>query len=134
MSFKEGGASHTFHGIRPTSIIALSDKELYRLQGIGLFFQIIPTKSIVQSPFYPLEMSSLLAKYYSVFAAPTGLPPQRTHNHQIPLKQQTRPISVRPYRYLYYQETEIKRMVQELLQIGLIRPSNNSFSSPVLLV
>jgi cysteine sulfinate desulfinase/cysteine desulfurase-like protein len=39
MSFKEGGASHTFHGIRPTSIIALSDKELYGLQGIGLLFQ-----------------------------------------------------------------------------------------------
>jgi len=79
-------------------------------------------------------MSSLLAKYSSVFAALTGLPPQRTHDHQIPLQPQIGPISVRPYRYLYYQKTEIERMVQELLQVGLIRPSNSSFSSPILLV
>jgi hypothetical protein len=134
MSFTEDAVSHTFHGIKPTSIAALTEKKLYGLQGVGFFFQIIPTASNVQKPSYPHDMSSLLAKYSSVFAAPTGLPPPQTHDHQIPLQPQTVPVSVRPYRYPYYQKTEIEKMVQELLQTGLIRPSNNPFSSPVLLV
>jgi hypothetical protein len=54
-------------------------------------------------------MSSLLAKYSSVFAAPIGLPPPQMHNHQIPLQPQTMPASVQPYRYPYYQKTEIEK-------------------------
>jgi len=76
----------------------------------------------------------MLEQYSFIFAAPTGLPPQQEHDHQIPLQPQTGPISVRPYRYPYYQKNEIKKMVLELLQSGLIRPSHSPFSSPVLLV
>jgi len=47
MSFTEDGVSHTFNGIKPTSIAALSEKELYGLQGVGFFYQIIPTASNV---------------------------------------------------------------------------------------
>jgi hypothetical protein len=41
---------------------------------------------------------------------------------------------VRPYRYPYFQKEEIKCIVQELLDAGVIRPSHNIISSPVLLV
>jgi hypothetical protein len=41
MSFKEGDGSYIFRGIKPTSLTALSDKELYGLHGVGLFFQIL---------------------------------------------------------------------------------------------
>jgi hypothetical protein len=134
MSFKEGNNSHTFHGIKPTSLITLSDKEMYGLHGVGLFFQILSVGSNAQFPSYPSEVSSLLAKYSSVFATPTGLPLQWEHDHQIPLQPQTGPISVRPYRYPYYQKNVIKKIVQELLQSGLDKASRNPFSSPVLLV
>ena len=115
MSFKEGRISYLFHGIRSTNFTALSDKELYGLHGVGLFFQILSVGNCAQSPSYPSEVSSLLEQYSSVFAAPIGLPPQREHGHQIPLQPQTGPISVRPYRYPYYKKNEIERMVQELL-------------------
>jgi hypothetical protein len=134
MSFKEGNTSHIFHGIKPTSLTALSDKELYGLHGVGLFFQILSVGSSNHFSSYPSEISSLLEQYSSLFAASTGLPPQQEHDHHIPLQPQTRPISVRPYRYPYYQKNEIEKMVQELLQSGLIRPSRSPFSSPVLFV
>jgi hypothetical protein len=134
MSFKEGNTSHIFHGIKPTSLTALSDKELYGLHGVGLFFQILSVGSSNHFSSYPSEISSLLEQYSSLFAASTGLPLQQEHDHHIPLQPQTRPISVRPYRYPYYQKNEIEKMVQELLQSGLIRPSRSPFSSPVLFV
>lgn len=135
MNFKVEGTSQTFQGLRRTSIEALSDKESNGLQGTGLFFQIIPsTTSSSQPKSYPSEIGQLLAKFSHVFESPTSLPPRRSHDHQIPLQPSAGPVSVRPYRYPYYQKTEIEKMVKELLQSGLIRPSNSPFSSPVLLV
>jgi hypothetical protein len=50
------------------------------------------------------------------------------------LKEDSTPVYVRPYRYPYFQKTEIKKIVRELLQSRVIRPSQSHFSSPVLLV
>ena len=50
------------------------------------------------------------------------------------LKEGTQAISERPYRYLYYQKSEIEKIVHELLEVGSIRPSQSLISSPVLLV
>lgn len=46
----------------------------------------------------------------------------------------TKPVSIRPYCYPYYQKTEIEKIVDELLKNGVIRPSQSPYSSPVLLV
>ena len=80
------------------------------------------------------DMQALLEEYSVVFAAPTSLPPAREIDHIIPLKDGTEAINVRPYRYAYFQKTEIENQVQDMLNAGLIRPSTSPFSSPVLLV
>ncbi|RVW14863.1 Transposon Tf2-11 polyprotein [Vitis vinifera] len=80
------------------------------------------------------DMQALLEEYSDVFAAPTSLPPTREIDHKIPLKDGTEAINVRPYRYAYFQKTEIENQVQDMLNAGLIRPSTSPFSSPVLLV
>ncbi|KAG9450237.1 hypothetical protein H6P81_010202 [Aristolochia fimbriata] len=67
-------------------------------------------------------------------AVPAGLPPARSHDHQITLLPNTPTVNVRPYRYPHAHKTEIETVVREMLQSGIIQPSTNVFSSPVLLV
>ena len=55
-------------------------------------------------------------------------------DHHITLKEGAEPINVRPYRYVYFQKTEIKKQVHEMLNSRLIQPSTSPFSSLVLLV
>lgn len=94
----------------------------------------MPSCSSSQPKSYPPQITQLLANFSHVFESSTILPPRRFHDHSIPLQPNTGPVSVWPYRYPYYQKYENGKIVQELLQSGLIRPSNSPFSSPILLV
>lgn len=80
------------------------------------------------------ELELLFAKFGNVFSSLCGLPPERPHDHAITLLPNHPPVAVRPYRYPHTQKSEIERQVQELLGLGLIRPSQSAFSSPVILV
>ncbi|XP_073035559.1 uncharacterized protein [Primulina eburnea] len=79
-------------------------------------------------------MNSLLAKYEEVFQEPCGLPPRRSQDHAISIKEGCGPVSVRPYRYAHHQKDEIEKMVREMLTSGVIQVSNSPYSSPVILV
>ncbi|GJV98200.1 reverse transcriptase [Tanacetum coccineum] len=69
-----------------------------------------------------------------VFSLPTTLPPQRHHDHRIPLKEGSIPVNIRPYKHPPSQKDTIESMVQELLDSKVIRPSNSPFSSPIVMV
>lgn len=76
----------------------------------------------------------MLREFSYVFTEPSSLPPIREVDHSIPLKEETKPVNVRPYRYAHYKKEEIEKQVQEMLSSGLVQPSISPFSSPVLLV
>lgn len=82
----------------------------------------------------PIPLSTLLQDFQDLFAEPQHLPPQRSHDHSIPLKDGTEAINVRPYRYPAIQKTEIENMIQEMLKMGIIRESTSPFSSPIIMV
>lgn len=77
------------------------------------------------------ELASLL---HAIFFTPIGLPPLRGQEHKIPLQPESKPVKVRPYRYPHGQKEQIEKMVQEMLNQGIIRPSTSPFSSPIILV
>ncbi|KAL5576851.1 hypothetical protein UlMin_018550 [Ulmus minor] len=77
---------------------------------------------------------SLLESFAEVFGKPVGLPPQRAQDHKIVLQAGAAPPNIRPYRYPQIQKGKIEKLVGEMLLSGIIRPSTNPYSSPVLLV
>ena len=64
-----------------------------------------------KQPQAPLELTpgvqSLLDQFAAIFEQPTGLPPRRQYDHQIPLLPGARPVSIRPYRVAPELKTEI---------------------------
>lgn len=80
------------------------------------------------------ELQTLLREYNDIFAEPTELPPHRSVEHQITLKDGAQPIKIQPYRYPYLQRKEIERMTTEMMKAGVIQTSISPFASPVLLV
>jgi hypothetical protein len=39
-----------------------------------------------------------------------------------------------PYKYPYAQKSEIEHMIEEMLEVGIIRPSQSSYSASVVMV
>lgn len=82
----------------------------------------------------PALMQEELLKFDAVFQKPKGLPPLRGREHAIVLKDESKPMSVRPYSYPHAHKEIMASLVQDMLEEGLIRPSQSPYSSPVLLV
>lgn len=77
------------------------------------------------SPTINPPIQFLIQKYKHLFQTPTALPPPRNQDHAIPLKPNTEPVNTRPYRYSHYQKDEIERLMEEMLNDGVIRPSTS---------
>ncbi|XP_073359010.1 uncharacterized protein [Aegilops tauschii subsp. strangulata] len=93
---------------------------------------LLVTEEVVLSEL-PQEVQELIEKFALVFAAPSGLPPRRKYDHTIPLIPGAGPVAIRPYRVAPSLKDELERQAQEMLDSGVIRPSNSPFSSPMLL-
>ncbi|KAL2337146.1 hypothetical protein Fmac_011592 [Flemingia macrophylla] len=81
-----------------------------------------------------LELALLLHTYSVVFDIPTSLPPQRSHDHSIPLLEGSQSVKVKPYIYPHNQKEEIEKLVSTMLDEGIIQPSKSPLSSPIILV
>ncbi|TYK05775.1 putative retroelement pol polyprotein [Cucumis melo var. makuwa] len=80
------------------------------------------------------KFEQLELQFIDIFNMPAKLPPMRQVDHRIQLKEGTDPINVRPYRYPHAQKNEIEKLVNEILNSSIIRPSVSPFSSPLILV
>lgn len=79
-------------------------------------------------------VQAIIKKHQKMFEEPKGLPPIRTQDHKIPLKDGSQPVNLRPYRIPYIQKAEVEKQVREMLNSGIIQPSSSPFAAPVILV
>ena len=80
------------------------------------------------------NIHKVLDNHSKVFETPKGILHIRDHGHDIHLIPGSVPPNIRPYRYPYAQKSEIERMVAEMLEAGIIQPSQSSFSALVVLL
>lgn len=92
---------------------------------------ILKHDSAIQTPSF---LQSLLTEFPGLFKEPTELPPRITHDHKIPLLPGAALVNVQPYRYPYFQKSEIEKIIKEMLASGVIQPSVSPFSSLGLIV
>jgi hypothetical protein len=101
----------------------------------GVIAQLCSLDVQTSKPSIPQDLQGMIDKHSKVFEdIPKGLPPTQNHDHEIHLIPRSVPHNIRPYRYLYAQKNEIERMVEAMLEVGIIRPSQSSYSAPVVMV
>ncbi|XP_042016094.1 uncharacterized protein LOC121764074 [Salvia splendens] len=146
LEFTHGGRTIFLQGLMPGPK-QISLHSLYALTAQladNEFYEIVPIDSTPKEggaagqesfpPDLPSAIMEVLSAHKAVFDQPRGIPPPRPFDHRIHLLPGTRPVNVRPYRYPYFQKTEIEKQVRDMLEQGIIRHSHSPFSSPVLLI
>jgi hypothetical protein len=137
MQFDQEGHQYKFQGITVGSPEVISSHHMENLLKKGHSGVIAQLRAIqeTETPSVLHDLQALLSKNQMVFSTPQGLPPSHSvHDHSIPLVPENLPPNIRPYRHPFSQKNEIEKMVQELLNVGVIRPSTGPYSSPVVMV
>ena len=78
----------------------------------------------------------VLECYSDVFPSlPKGVPPARMgHEFKIDLEDETRPIHTPLCKLSTLELEEVKKQIQDMLENGIIRPSESPYGTPVLFV
>ncbi|XP_026378255.1 uncharacterized protein LOC113272663 [Papaver somniferum] len=138
ISFKYKGKKITLQGIvQHTSLLQMSGdtvKNFFSSTSHGMVGHLFSISTPTSPPTTPGILLPLLHEFDDIFQEPTQLPPQRNLDHKIPSQPKSTPINLRAYKCPYIQKGVVEQLVQEILQSGIIQPSNSPFASPILLV
>ncbi|CAI7844986.1 unnamed protein product [Closterium sp. NIES-54] len=82
----------------------------------------------------PAAVKEVLEQYKDIMPddLPAGVPPARTHEHEIMEEPGAKPVSRAPYRLSPTELTDMKKQIEYLLDRQLIRPSTSPYGAPVL--
>ncbi|CAL8163124.1 unnamed protein product [Prunus armeniaca] len=112
-------------------ISAIRAKRLLKKGCVGYLAHIIDTQGVTLN----LEDVPVVCEFPDVFPDDLpGLPPQRETEFTIELLPGTNPIHQPPYRKAPAELHELKIQLQELVDLGFIRPSVSPWGAPVLFV
>lgn len=82
----------------------------------------------------PADIQTILQEFPTVLEAPSGLPPRRSCDHVISLKEGATPPNLRPYRVPHHQKEAMEKIIAELIESKEIQVSNSPYSSPAVMV
>ncbi|CAL0306354.1 unnamed protein product [Lupinus luteus] len=137
LTVKKGNMVHKIKGypsLHRTQLSLKAFMQVLKEEGEGFMLQGVEGTELEKIVEIPKAISEVMNQFAEVFESIQGLPPQRTHDHAIHLKEGAEIPNIRPYKYPHYQKNEIEKLVLEMLQGGVIRPSVSPYSSPVILV
>ncbi|CAI7801213.1 unnamed protein product [Closterium sp. NIES-53] len=79
----------------------------------------------------PVAVQEVLEKYKDIMPddLPAGVPPARTHEHEIVEEPGAKPVSRAPYRLSLTKLTDMKKQIEYLLDRQLIRPSTSPYGA-----
>ncbi|XP_026449981.1 uncharacterized protein LOC113350110 [Papaver somniferum] len=101
MQFISNDHEHTLVGKKSASLMLLDSIPIQKvLQNThhGFLLQLVTHSTASEDDSQVnTEVSDLLSRFSELFASPTDLPPQREHDHRIPLLPNSTPVNVRPY-------------------------------------
>ena len=139
MEFSYKGKRHLLQGQKKEEVRWAEGKKLKLLSSVAQVFAVhiapvITASTCSQEEEKESKLRQLLQEFAAIFKEPNSVPPHRGHDHKIVLKEGTSPINVRPYRYPVLQKDIIEQTVKEMLEVGIIGPSQSPYSSPIVLV
>ena len=79
-------------------------------------------------------VQALLQDFPDVQQEPSSLPPERWHQHAIPLVEGAQPVRKSPYRLQPRELQHLRDCIDSWLAKGWVRPSTSSWASPVFFV
>ncbi|GKA26475.1 putative reverse transcriptase domain-containing protein [Tanacetum coccineum] len=130
-----GDGSNNEHESR-LNIISCTKTQKYLLKGCQVFLaHNTPKKAEDKSEEKRLEDVPIVRDFPEVFPEDLpGIPPTRQLKFQIDLVPGAAPIAWAPYRLAPTEMKELSDQLQELSDIGFIRPSSSPWGAPVLFV
>jgi hypothetical protein len=88
-----------------------------------------------ETPSVPQDFQNIFYKHQLAFSTPQGIPPSHgVHDHSIPMVHGNLAPNICPYRHPFSEKNEIEKMVQELLNTGILLPSTSPYSSLLVMV
>jgi hypothetical protein len=137
MQFNQEGHQYNIQGITTGSPEIISSHRMEKLLKKGHSGVISQLHAIqeTETPLVSQYLQAILYRHQVVFSTPQGLPPSHgVHDYSIPLVPRSLPPNICLYHHPFSKKNEIEKMVQELLNAGIIHPSMSPYSSPVVMV
>jgi hypothetical protein len=136
MQFDQEGQQYKFQGIIVDSLEIISSHRMENLlkKGHSGIISQLHAIQATETPSMSSDFQSILSKHHVVFPTPYGFSPHGFHDHSSPLVPGILPPNIHRYRHHFSQTNEIEKMVQELVNTGVIHPSTSLYSSPLVMV